>query len=73
MNKYVAMFLCSLIRLERWRFNYGYNLSLTRNNELKIKLPVDENGEPDWEFMEEYVKSLPYSSSIPDPEVLDDE
>jgi len=30
----------------------------------KIKLPVDKKGNPDWKFMEDYIKSLPYSGSI---------
>ena len=29
-----------------------------------IKLPVDSNGNPDWQFMENYIKSLPYSGSL---------
>jgi len=30
----------------------------------KIKLPVDDNGNPDWEFMEDFIKSLSYSSNL---------
>lgn len=29
-----------------------------------IKLPVNSSGKPDWQFMEEYIKSLPFSSQI---------
>jgi hypothetical protein len=29
----------------------------------KIKLPSDD-GKPDWQFMEDYIKSLPYSSNL---------
>jgi hypothetical protein len=29
-----------------------------------IKLPVDKKGTPDFEFMENYMKTLPYSNSI---------
>ena len=31
---------------------------------LTIKLPVTTQGLPDWEFMENYIKSLPYSASL---------
>ena len=31
---------------------------------MKIKLPVTPSGEPDWKFMENYIKSLPYSKHI---------
>ena len=30
----------------------------------RIKLPVTSSGEPDWQFMEDYIKSLPYSKNI---------
>lgn len=29
-----------------------------------IKLPIDNNGKPEWQFMEDYIKSLPYSSNL---------
>ena len=29
-----------------------------------IKLPVKSDGTPDWEFIENYIKSLPYSANI---------
>lgn len=64
MNVYVAMFLCALIRAEKFRFSYGRKWHLGRMKESIIRLPVDVAGEPDWAFMEGYVKSLPYSKSI---------
>ena len=32
--------------------------------ETVIPLPVNKNGEPDYEFMANYMQSLPYSSNI---------
>ena len=32
--------------------------------ESLIKLPIDKIGNPDFEFMENYIKSLPFSISI---------
>jgi hypothetical protein len=29
-----------------------------------IKLPIKSDGSPDWKFMENYIKSLPYSANI---------
>lgn len=63
MNKYVALFISTVINLEQYRYNYGRKCSQERLKKSRIKLP-SKNGEPDWEFMEEYIKSLPYSSSI---------
>lgn len=64
MNAYVAMFICALIRREKFRFSYGRKWHLGRMNESIIRLPTDSTGEPDWAFMEAYIKSLPYSKSI---------
>ena len=33
-------------------------------NETEISLPVDQSGDPDWKFMEDYIKSLPYSKNL---------
>lgn len=64
MNKYIAFFLITLIRLEKFRFNYGRKWETERMKESLMKLPVDKKGNPDFNFMEEYIKSLSYSSSI---------
>ena len=64
LNPYIALFILPLIRKEKYRFSYGRKWHLERMNESKIKLPVDKNGNPDWQFMEDYIKSLPYSAAI---------
>jgi len=64
MTPLIAMFLCAVIRLEKFRFSYGRKWRLGRMKESIIKLPTAKNGKPDWAFMEGYIKSLPYSKSI---------
>lgn len=64
MNAYVAMFICALIRREKFRYSYGRKWHLGRMKESIIRLPTNSAGDPDWVFMEGYVKSLPYSTSI---------
>jgi hypothetical protein len=64
LTPYVAMFLCTLIRQEKFRYNYGRKWHLERMNETELRLPVTSADEPDWSFMEGYIKSLPYSKSI---------
>lgn len=63
-NKYSAMFLNMLIKKEKYRFSYGRVWSMEKMKKSKIKLPVDHNGQPDWQFMEDYIKTLPFSSAI---------
>ena len=64
LNKYIAMFLCVLIKQEKYRWNYGRKWRPIRMPKSIIKLPVKTNDEPDWDFMENYIKTIPYSSSI---------
>lgn len=63
-NNYIALFICTLIKKEKYRFNYGRKWSIARMLDSEIKLPVKASGTPDFEFMERYIKSLPYSSGL---------
>ena len=64
MNKYIAMFLITVIKANRYRFGYGRKWTLQKMKETIIKLPSNKDGNPDFAFMEEYIKSLPYSDKI---------
>lgn len=63
MNKYIALFLVTVLNQEQYRYNYGRKCSQIRIRKIKIKLPF-KNGKPDFRVMEDYIKSLPYSNSI---------
>lgn len=63
-NPYIALFLTTVIRQEKYRYNYGRKWHLQRMRASKIKLPANTNGEPDWNFMERYIKSLELSGNI---------
>lgn len=63
MNNYVAMFFVTILNMEKYRYNYGRKASQTRMKEISIKLP-EKNGSPDFLYMENYIKSLPYSKSL---------
>ena len=64
MNQYIALFICAVIKKEKYRFNYGRKWHVERMNTSKIKLPVMDDGQPDFQFMEEYIKRLPFSSQL---------
>ena len=64
MNKYVGLFIATLINKEKFRFTYGRAVYSNVISELTIALPVNSQGNPDWQFMENYIKSLPYSDLI---------
>nr|WP_279184987.1 restriction endonuclease subunit S [Acetobacter syzygii] len=60
----LGLFLCTIIRREKFRFNYGRKWHLERMREAVIRLPATKAGKPDWRFMEHYVRTLPYSSQL---------
>jgi len=64
LTPYIAMFLNTLIRREKYRFGYGRKWGIQRMKISTIKLPVTSTCEPDWAFMEQYIRTLPYSSQI---------
>lgn len=56
-NKYVGLFLKSCIdKSKLGKYGYGYKFSQKRINRQKIMLPIDSKGNPNWRFMEDYVK-----------------
>lgn len=64
LNKYTGLFLVTILDLERYRFSFGRKYGKRQIENMKIKLPSTPKGEPDWQFMEYYIKSLPYSSNL---------
>ena len=64
MNIYHAMFVVSILNLDQYKYSYGRKCNQTRIRERIIKLPATSDGDPDWDFMEEYIKSLPYGDRL---------
>lgn len=65
LNKYNAIFISTVLNYKNIGiFNYGYALVKKRLQNLYIKLPIDSNSQPNWQFMEDYIKSLPYSANL---------
>ena len=63
-NQYIGLFLTTLIEKEKYRYAYGRTFSTKRMKASKIKLPITTDDTPDWQFMENYIKSLPYSANL---------
>lgn len=64
MNKYNSLFIITVIKANKYRFNYGRKWTLEKMMDTIIKLPCRDNGTPDFKYMEDYIKSLPYSDRI---------
>ena len=59
-NVFSGLFISTVIRLEKVRFNYGRKWHLERMAASKIKLPILDSGKLDLDFMETFIKSLPF-------------
>ncbi|NYB75770.1 MULTISPECIES: restriction endonuclease subunit S [Sedimentibacter] len=57
LNRNNAMFIIPLIKIQMKKFNWGGNgATLTRLNRTKIVLPINEDGNPNWHFMEKFIR-----------------
>lgn len=63
LNRYNALFLVTVLDLEKPKYSYGRKYR-KHMQEIRIKLPATKEGKPDYAYMENYIKSLPYSDRI---------
>ena len=63
-NKFVSLFLITIFKKEMFKYSYGRKARPSHILNTIIKLPADELGEPNWQFMEEYIKKLEFSDLI---------
>lgn len=57
-NKYVLLFLSTIIFQQKFKYSYGYKFNGARMERQKIQIPVNDNNYPDYEYMENFTKSL---------------
>ena len=57
-NKYILLFFKTVILQQKVKYTYGYKFNGQRMERQKILLPVNEEGCPDYEFMEQYGKQI---------------
>lgn len=57
LNRYVGEFLVLILRKMAKIFSYGDQLSSTDLPKQTIILPTDKKNNPDWQFMEDYMKN----------------
>jgi len=57
LNKYIAKFLIPLLRMQVSKLSWGGNgATLGRLKRMQILLPVNSEGNPDYDFMEQYIR-----------------
>ena len=55
-GKYVSLFISNMITLQKGKYGYGYKMGTGRLRRQKIMLPVDDNGQPDYQYMKEFMR-----------------
>lgn len=64
LNKYTGLFVQTLLNKERYRYSYGRAFKMDLIKTTQLLLPVNNNKEVDWKWIEDYIKSLPFSENI---------
>lgn len=57
-NEFIYLFLKSVILQQKSKYAYGYKFNEERMKRQMLLLPVDTDGQPDWQYMELYAKML---------------
>jgi restriction enzyme, beta subunit/N-6 DNA methylase len=63
LNKYNALFIITIMKMELYKYGWSRGLTKERLEKFTCNLPF-KNNELDWEFMENYIKSITYSKFI---------
>ena len=60
MNENIALFFSCILNKTALIYDYAYNQKRSQKalNAEKIKLPVTTTGEPDWQFMDDYMQNI---------------
>ncbi|MBQ9596103.1 MAG: N-6 DNA methylase [Synergistaceae bacterium] len=57
LNMYTGVFITTVADKVRGKYNFNYKRSDARLKNEIIQLPVDDSGQPDWHFMEEFMRA----------------
>ena len=56
LNKYNGMFISTVADTVRGKYNFGYKRNEFHLMNETLQLPIDSQGQPNWQFMEDYIK-----------------
>ncbi len=57
-NAYVLLFFKSIILKQKSKFGYLYKFNAERMAKQRLLVPVNDDGEPDYKYMEQYAKNM---------------
>jgi restriction endonuclease S subunit len=59
-NKYIYLFVATIASRLSEKYSFNREIKDSRLQREKMMLPVNDNDEPDYEFMEEYMRNIEY-------------
>ena len=60
LNRYIGEFITTVADKNSWKYNFWFKRNGLHLKKEKILLPRDNKGNPDYEYMENYIKRLEY-------------
>lgn len=64
LNIFSGLFIATVLNQSKYKYQFGRKAFYNRFKNETIILPANEKGEIDWNYMENFIKSLPYSDKI---------
>jgi hypothetical protein len=64
LNIYNGLFLSTIITQNKYKYTFGRKAFANKFLNDVISIPIIKKDMPDWQFMEDYIKSLPYSINL---------
>ena len=61
LDKYCNLFIVNQIKAQKDKYNYGYKMGTNRIKRQQILLPVTDDGEPDYDYMRQYMINVEIS------------
>lgn len=56
LNQYSYLFVATMVSRLQGKYSFNREINDLRINREKVLLPIDNDGQPDYAFMEEYIK-----------------
>lgn len=57
-SRYISLFITTVLMRQKEKYSYSVKMGTKRLRQQKIMLPVNDKREPDWGFMEQYMKRM---------------
>ncbi|MBR0256745.1 MAG: restriction endonuclease subunit S [Synergistaceae bacterium] len=55
-TRQALLFVAQCLKIHKGKYSYAFTINSTRLKKQVIQLPVDDSGNPDWAFMEAYMR-----------------